>query len=125
MKSLYNKGFDKNDILNLYKILDWLMILPKELDLTFHEQLLKIEEEYKMEYITTAERIGIAKGIQEGIHKGRQKGRLEGIQKGEIKGKIELWGNLLKKDSLPAELAEEARHNLAELNIRLRQLSYS
>ena len=44
----------------------------------------KFEEERKMQYITTAERIGIKKGKEEGIKEGIQQGRKEGKLIGEI-----------------------------------------
>ncbi|QTA84065.1 hypothetical protein [Desulfonema magnum] len=86
-KSLYRQGFEKQDIINLYRFIDWLMALPKELEKTYHEELVKFEEERKMQYVTTAERIGIQKGEKIGIQKGEkigiQKGEKIGIQKGE------------------------------------------
>jgi len=66
VKLLYKKGFKKEDVLNLYRFLDWIMILPKKLSSTFHEEVIKYEEEQKMPFITTAERIGIEKGIEKG-----------------------------------------------------------
>jgi hypothetical protein len=45
-------------------------VLPKEATKRFHEEIKKYEEEKKMPYITTAERIGIKKGIEIGIQQG-------------------------------------------------------
>jgi len=66
VKGLYRKGYKKEDILLLYKFIDWLILLPDEYNEDFHEEITKFEEEKKMPYITTAERIGIQKGIKEG-----------------------------------------------------------
>jgi hypothetical protein len=67
VKRLYEKGYRKEDILLLYKFIDWLVSLPEELTEKFHEEIKKYEEVKKMPYITTAERIGIKKGIQQGL----------------------------------------------------------
>ena len=86
VKQLYDKGYSKNDILLLYKFIDWLVTLPKELNNKFHKEIVKYEEVKKMPYITTAERIGIEKGMLEGIQQGIQKGMQQGIQKGMQQG---------------------------------------
>jgi len=70
-KALYHKGFSREDIMNLYRFIDWLMVLPKELDLKFQEDMKTFEEEMNVAYITTAERIGIEKGLEEGLQKGK------------------------------------------------------
>ena len=66
-KALYEKGFSAQDILNLYRLVDWLMMLPEDLTQQFTQNLIAYEEEKKMPYITSAERIGIEKGRSEGL----------------------------------------------------------
>jgi len=78
VKALYHKGYSREDILNLYRFIDWLMVLPDELARKFQDEIKAFEEGMNVAYITTAERIGIEKGKQEG----RQEGIQEGLQKG-------------------------------------------
>jgi hypothetical protein len=47
------------------------MMLPDDLTKKFTQDLIAYEEEKKMPYITSAERIGIEKGIAEGMDKGQ------------------------------------------------------
>jgi len=68
--------------LSLYQFIDWLMVLPRELSVKFHDTIKEYEEEKKMAYITTAEKIGIEKGLQQGIEKGLQQGIEKGLQQG-------------------------------------------
>ena len=68
--ALYESGFSKQDILNIYRLIDWLMMLPEDLTKRFTEDLIKYEEEKKMPYIMSAERIGKEKGLQQGIQQG-------------------------------------------------------
>jgi hypothetical protein len=79
-RTLYEKGFSTKDILNLYRLVDWLMMLPDELTKKFTQDLIAYEEEKKMPYITSAERIG--------IEKGRLEGRSEGLDLGMDKGQL-------------------------------------
>ncbi|MEW6378461.1 MAG: hypothetical protein AB1611_02505 [bacterium] len=76
VKVLYEKGYSRQDILNLYRFIDWPMVLPEGLSLRFHEQIEAYEEEKKMAYVTTAERIGRQRGIQEGVQQGLRQGLL-------------------------------------------------
>jgi hypothetical protein len=65
-RALYEKGFSTKDILNLYRLVDWLMMLPDDLTKQFTQNLIAYEEEKKMPYVTSAERIGIEKGLDIG-----------------------------------------------------------
>jgi Domain of unknown function (DUF4351) len=66
IRGLYDRGLDRQDILNLYKFIDWVMLLPKGLEKTFWQELRAFEEERKVTYVTTGERIGFEQGRQEG-----------------------------------------------------------
>jgi len=57
-KRLYKQGLGKDYILNLYKFIDWIMALPPELELKYHQAIEEMEEELEMAYSTTAERVG-------------------------------------------------------------------
>ncbi len=70
IRMLYDRGYKRADVLELFRFIDWLLILPGELDKLFWQELHQIEEEKKMPYVTSVERIGIEKGIQQGIRQG-------------------------------------------------------
>jgi Domain of unknown function (DUF4351) len=57
---------NRSDILNLFRFVDWVMILPEGLKQTFWEELKTYEEELKMPYITSVEEIGYDRGLNEG-----------------------------------------------------------
>ncbi|MFH0926515.1 MAG: cytosolic protein [bacterium] len=80
VKRLYEKGYSKEDVLNLYRFIDWVIGLPKELKRQFNDEVIKYEEGKKMPFITTAESIGIEKGIEKGREEGRNEGRKEGLR---------------------------------------------
>lgn len=60
----------------LYRFIDWLMRLPEDLEQRCFQELLEFEEAQRMPYITTAERIGIEKGLQQGREEGKLIGEI-------------------------------------------------
>jgi hypothetical protein len=72
IRALYDRGLQRQEIQNLYRFIDWVMILPEGLEKSFWQELKTFEEERKVTYITTGERIGYAQGAQEGRQEGRQ-----------------------------------------------------
>ncbi len=82
VKGLYEAGYTKKDILNLYRFIDWILRLPDGIKEKFHEEIIRYEEVKKMPYITTAEEIGIEKGLKEGIEKGLREGIEKGLKEG-------------------------------------------
>lgn len=73
-KLLHTHGLTPDDILSLYRFLDWLLKLPKTLAIQYHREVKQIEEELQVNYITTAERIGMEQGIKQGMQKGIHRG---------------------------------------------------
>jgi Domain of unknown function (DUF4351) len=66
VRRLYEQGYSRSYVLNLFKFIDWIMILPEALKQSFWEELRTYEEERRMPYITSVEQIGIEKGIEKG-----------------------------------------------------------
>ncbi|QTA87557.1 DUF4351 domain-containing protein [Desulfonema magnum] len=66
IRHLYRKGFSKQDIVSLFRFIDWVMFLPEKEDDLFWEEVSVFEKEGKMPYITSVERIGYKRGIQQG-----------------------------------------------------------
>lgn len=75
VKRLYEAGYSRSDVVNLFKFVDWLMILPERLKERFWEELKAYEEEREMPYITSVEQIGYDRGLQAGEEKGLEKGQ--------------------------------------------------
>ncbi|MEH2416681.1 transposase [Nostoc sp.] len=67
IKRMYEVGYSRDKILQLFRLLDRLMTLPPELDLNFKAELDRFEAEQQMTYMTSIERIGRAQTLQESI----------------------------------------------------------
>ncbi|MBF0296829.1 MAG: cytosolic protein [Magnetococcales bacterium] len=75
---LYERGFDRQRILDLFRFIDWVLDLPDALDDLFWQDLSNFEETLNMQYVTSVERIGMRKGEEIGRQQGRMEGRMEG-----------------------------------------------
>lgn len=72
VRRLYEQGFEREDILNLFGFIDWMLTLPIELEQEFWQEIRTFEESRRMQYITSVERIGFQKGIEESQNQIRQ-----------------------------------------------------
>ena len=61
-RQLYQRNFSRQDVLNLYRFIDWVMRLPEALEQEYLKEVRQFEEEKRMPYITNAERFGIRQG---------------------------------------------------------------
>ncbi len=78
VQGLYRRGFERQQVVDLFRVIDWMMRLPKELQVQLRQDLHTLEEESKMTYVTSIERLAIEEGMQKGMEKGMQQGRREG-----------------------------------------------
>ncbi|MDX9721914.1 MAG: hypothetical protein RBU37_14290 [Myxococcota bacterium] len=65
-RGLYDKDFSQADVLSLFRVLDWLLVLPAELEASFWMSLSAHEEEQQMPYLATFERKAEQKGLEKG-----------------------------------------------------------
>jgi hypothetical protein len=89
VKGLYDRGYQRRDVQQLFRVIDWLMDLPKELEQQFWHDVQQYEQEKHMPYITSIERIGRQEGERIGRQKGERSGRREGLIDG-IRALLEL-----------------------------------
>lgn len=69
-RRLYEQDYSREDVINLFHFIDWLMSLPADLEQEFQQRIQQLEEERQMPYITSVERSGIRQGLLEGISLG-------------------------------------------------------
>lgn len=113
-RRLYEQNYEREDIINLFSFIDWVMSLPLELEQEFLQEVLNFEESRRMPYITSVERIATLKGIQQGI----RQGLLEGIKLGlELK-----FGSLGLSLSPSIERIEDVEQ-LREIATRLKTVT--
>ena len=69
-KLLYERKWDKQRIIDLFSVIDWLMRLPTELEKRLMHEVYTLERKVTMPYVTSAERFGIEKGLLQGRQEG-------------------------------------------------------
>ena len=71
IRGLYQCGLTHQAILELFRLVDWVLALPKQMEYAFRQDLAHFEEENKMVYVTSVERIAREEGRKEGFKEGR------------------------------------------------------
>jgi hypothetical protein len=67
VKGLYQRNWSEEDIRQLFRLIDWMMHLPDELQEGFSEDVSQFEEEKKMPFVTYIERRGLKRGEIKGL----------------------------------------------------------
>ena len=81
IKSLYQRNWDKQRVINLFAVIDWMMRLPKALEQELWSDIETLEEIDKMRYVTSVERIGMEKGLTKGMELGIQTAEQKTLQR--------------------------------------------
>ncbi len=106
IRILFKRGWKRQRILDLFTVIDWLMHLPVDLDKKLGEDIQRIEEEHKMPYVTSIERIGIEKGRAEGLSQGQA--LILQKQLGKRFGNVPSWAEQRILSARPEQLEDWA-----------------
>lgn len=116
VKGLYRRGWQRQEVLELFRFIDWVLTLPENLEQRLWNELQTSEEIQKMPYLSTIERMAIKRGFEKGHNEGiaagqalgQALGQAIGLAKGKAEGKAEgqaeLLGRILRRrfGELPA-----------------------
>jgi hypothetical protein len=92
VKGLYEHGFQRQDVVELFRVIDWMMELPADLSIQFVNDMTEFEKGKDMRYVTSIERHAIERGREEGREVGREEGRKKGREEGRHAGLLEAVG---------------------------------
>jgi hypothetical protein len=70
VRRLYEQGFDRDAVLNLFGFIDWMLTLPLDLEREFKTEVEQLEAQQSMPYMTSFERITRIEGLLEAIELG-------------------------------------------------------
>ncbi len=130
---LYRHRYSRQDILKCVRFIDWLIRLPPPLEQSLRDELIRYEQETKMTYVMSYERMAEQRGMKAGIEQGLEQGLEQGKLRGEIKTlirqcqrkfgvlepeivarikaadmeRVEIWLDRILDASTPAELFAE------------------
>ncbi|WP_050763965.1 hypothetical protein [Rickettsiella grylli] len=78
---LLKKGYKKDYILNLFKVIDWGLVLPPDLKIQYNNEIEQLKGEKGMGYVLSAVREEVEKNhqawLQKGLEQGLEQGRRE------------------------------------------------
>jgi len=90
VRLLYQRNWSRQRIIDLFRVLDWMLKLPDSLERQLWQDIENIEGERNVTYVSSIERFaierGMKKGMQQGIEQGMQQGIEQGIQQGIEQG---------------------------------------
>jgi hypothetical protein len=75
VQGLYDRGLSAEQVRQLFRLIDWMVQLPEDLQQQFRQEIHRFEEERRMPYVTSIERLARQEGREEGL----EAGLLEGI----------------------------------------------
>jgi hypothetical protein len=67
VRGLYERGFSARDVGELFRIIDWLMVLPQPLEKVLQQDLDTIGKEKRMPYVPLGQRVGHWEGLLQGL----------------------------------------------------------
>ncbi len=63
---LRDLGYHAEEVREIFRLIDWMMSLPEDLNRKFEKELVALEESLNMPYVTSVERIAEARGQTKG-----------------------------------------------------------
>jgi hypothetical protein len=78
---LYQRDWDKQRIIDLFLVLDWMMRLPEHLKQELCHNIELLEESEKMRYVSSVEQVLIERVMQQGMQQGEKKGETLALQR--------------------------------------------
>jgi hypothetical protein len=66
IRRLYERGYSRERVLSLFRLIDWFLGLPQDREQALWTQVRALEEEHKMPYVTSIERLIREEGREEG-----------------------------------------------------------
>ena len=70
---LYRRGWERQEVIDLFHVLDWMMRLPAHLAQELWQNIEVLEEQEKMRYVSSIEQLGVEKGMQQGVQVGESR----------------------------------------------------
>lgn len=116
MRGLYERGYGREDIMALFRFIDWLLVLPAALEQEFWQELRQFEEATQMPYVTSVER----RGFEQGHHQGLEEGKLQEAREALLEVVAAQFGAIPEdvRDAVQRLETREALHTLLRHAVR-------
>jgi len=106
IRHLYHRGYPRQDILELFRFIDWVLALPEGLEERLWKEVQEFEEEKHMRYVSSFERIAQRKGMEKGMEKGISQGQIALLRRLLVQrfGPLPQWAEAQLNQAAPAQL---------------------
>ena len=81
VRLMYQYGYGREHVLRLFRLIDWMMALSPELEPAFEQAMITLEQEHKMAFVTSIERLGEQRGLKKGLAQGKLEGETALLQR--------------------------------------------
>jgi len=90
VRLLYDRGWHKRRIIDLFTVIHWLMPLPVEWERRLRRNIRRLERRHSVEWLSEYDQLRLERREKRGIRIGRAEGRQEGRQEGaaEVLGRL-------------------------------------
>lgn len=78
VRLLYTQGWERQRVIDLFAVIDWMLALPKPLEQQVWQDIEDIERKAQMKYVTSVERLAIERGRERWMAEGKAEGKTEG-----------------------------------------------
>lgn len=114
-RSLYYRGLNREQIIEFFNFIGWLIRLPESLEEKFINAIKSVEEKLKMPYINTVERYGIKQGMLKGLEQGLEQGRIATARNMLLRTELD-DATIAAVTELKLQEVEALRKSLSSLN---------
>ncbi|HEY1148522.1 MAG TPA: DUF4351 domain-containing protein [Pseudoduganella sp.] len=94
---LYDRGWRKERIIILFKVINWMMTLPEQWEFRYWKAIARLERSRKVEWISPLEESFMEKGRLKGVKQGMAQGLEQGLERGLERGREEGAAQLLER----------------------------
>ena len=81
VRLLYERGWERQRVVDLFNVIDWMMRLPADLDRELWQNIEALEERTKMRYVNSVERIHMQKAHEQGLLQGQARTLLRQLER--------------------------------------------
>jgi hypothetical protein len=90
IRRLYERGYSRERVLSLFRLIDWFLALPQDREQALWVEIRALEEEHKMPYVSSIERLVREESLERGREEGREQGREQGREEGHAEERRDL-----------------------------------
>jgi hypothetical protein len=80
VRRLFERGYSRTEVVQLFRLIDWMMVLPEELQQEFTQELRLYQEDRSMPFLSRVELDAQRRGIQEGTLQNAREAVLEVLE---------------------------------------------